>query len=125
MKYRTCHECGNHGMAIVKVGQKINRLCLDCLVKLGRGWAYRRYICSVASCQSFPSHLVVVDDEGLRSLLVCAEHYAKMRTEVRSVVPLPDWLADEDDIILDEEGITVQLELFSKLDADHDGEGPD
>lgn len=111
-------------MAIVKAGNVIKRLCLECLVSQGRRGVYRRYICSVAGCSSFPSHLVVIDEGNLTSLLVCPEHYARMRPGLVAVMPLPEWLADADEITLTEEGITVEMELFSKLDAENaDGGG--
>ena len=127
MRYRSCQRCGRHAMAIVKAGQVIKRLCLECLVSQTKRGAYRRYICSVAGCSSFPSYLVVVDEGNLASLLVCPEHYAAMRSGVVAVMPLPEWLAEADDITLTEEGITVELELFSRLDtesADGEGDGP-
>lgn len=70
-----------------------------------------RYICSVFGCSNPPDLLVAVEDRGWRTLLVCEQHFKRIRSEVRSYMELPRWLTTDEDIDIDEDWVTFEVEF--------------
>jgi hypothetical protein len=117
MRFRRCRECGSYAIVLLKIRGVVRPLCFNCLERESGRKAYRGYICSIVSCDSAPRSLVVLDEGGWKSLLVCEEHFKEIEPEVKAFISIPEWFTNGEEIILDEEGITFEMDVISRSDG--------
>ncbi len=111
MDFKTCGECGDYAVIRTKGGRGEGHLCLDCLDREGQDRHMERYICSVKQCENAPAFLAAIEEGGLRSLLVCEQHFNSLKHIIMSYLTLPGWLTNGNDIILDRKGVTIEMEF--------------
>ena len=115
MEFRTCGECGDYAVLKTKGGRAEGHLCLDCLDREELDHRMDRYICSVAECGNAPYFLVVLEEGGRRSMLVCEQHFNRLKDMVSSYLTLPGWLTNGNDLTLGENGVTIEMDFDAEF----------
>ena len=89
LRFRRCKRCGGHAAAIQ--GSASRPICIDCIDQEGLPV---EYICSMVGCGKQPRILVVLEDKGSASMLVCEGHFKDIKDSIISYLELPEWLTD-------------------------------
>jgi len=113
MEYRSCADCGDYAVIHAEEGPEGRLLCLECLDKREGRRSADAYICSVESCGNAPDFMVSIEDERWRTLLVCEQHFRRIRPGIRAYMDLPRWLTNGEDVAIDEDGVTIEMEFSS------------
>ena len=116
MRLKRCTECGDYAAVSSEGGRGTRLLCLDCMDKEHKDPSLDRYICSVMGCDNAPDYLVSIDEGEFKSFLLCESHFKKGKPQITAYMSLPRWLMNDSDLVLTEEGLTIEMDFTAKGD---------